>query len=333
MGTSHRQPPVKDLVQRVRAGLSDLFALPENYEVVLGVGGSTAFFDLASYALIRRRSQHAVFGEFGKKFAKSAMDAPWLEPPTVHQVAWGELTTPRAEADVDVYAWTHNETSTGVMAPVARPVGADSNQLVLIDATSAAGGLPVEAHAFDVYYFAPQKSFAADGGLWFALMSPAAVARAEQIAATDRHIPAFFRLTDAIVQSRQGQTVNTPAIATLILMEQQIDWMIAQGGLGAMSARTAASATALYAWAEKSEYAHPFVADPEIRSQVGGTIEVDTTVDLARLTTVLRSHGIIDTDAYRGVGTNQLRIAMYPSVDASDIAALTGCIDYVVERL
>ena len=333
MGTSHRQPPVKDLVQRVRRGLAELFELPAGYEVVVGNGGSVAFFDLATYALIRDRSQHAVFGEFGKKFAKAVAQAPWLQEPTINTCAWGELSSPTFEADVDVYAWTHNETSTGVMAPVQRPAGATDDQLVLIDATSAAGGLTVDPLECDVYYFAPQKSFASDGGLWFALMSPAAIARAEEVAASGRHIPAFFGLTEAIKQSRSGQTVNTPAVATLILMEQQIGWMLARGGLGAMAARTAASAEALYGWAEKASYATPFVKDPSIRSHVVGTVELDAGIDLDALTEVLRRHGIVDTDAYRGVGQNQLRVAMYPAVDASDVEALTACIDYVVERL
>ena len=333
MGTSHRQPPVKDLVQRVRTGLSELFDLPDGYEVVLGNGGSIAFFDLATFALIRSRSQHAVFGEFGKKFAKAAAAAPWIGTPTINTCEWGQLSLPTFESDVDVYAWTHNETSTGVMAPITRPAGATDDQLVLVDATSAAGGLSVDASECDVYYFAPQKSFASDGGLWFALMSPAAIARAEEIAASDRYIPSFFGLTEAIKQSRLGQTVNTPAVATLILMEQQIGWMLARGGLGAMAARTAASAEALYGWAEKASYASPFVTDPAIRSHVVGTIELDAGIDLKALTSVLRSQGIVDTDAYRGVGANQLRIAMYPAVDASDVEALTACIDYVVERL
>lgn len=333
MGTSHRQPPVKDLVQRVRHGLAELFELPPGYEVVLGNGGSVAFFDLATYALIRDRSQHAVFGEFGKKFAQAAVEAPWLQKPTVHTSAWGEVSHPAFEADVDVYAWTHNETSTGVMADVRRPAGARDDQLVLIDATSAAGGLAVDPTECDVYYFAPQKSFASDGGLWFAFLSPAAIARAEELAASDRYIPAFFGLAEAIKQSRSGQTLNTPAVATLILMEEQLGWMLARGGLGAMAARTAASAEALYGWAEKAAYARPFVADAAIRSHVVGTIELDPDIDLEALTDVLRAHDIVDTDAYRGVGVNQVRIAMYPSVDASDVEALTTCIDYVVERL
>ena len=320
-------------MQRVRRGLSELFELPADYEVVLGNGGSIAFFDLATFALIRKRSQHAVFGEFGKKFAKAVSQTPWLETPTINTCSWGELSEPSFEADVDAYAWTHNETSTGVMAAVRRPVGATEDQLVLIDATSAAGGLTVDPTECDVYYFAPQKSFASDGGLWFALMSPTAIARAEEIAATDRYIPAFFGLNEAIKQSRSGQTVNTPAVATLILMEEQIGWMLARGGLGAMAARTSASAEALYGWAEKTSYATPFVKDPSIRSHVVGTIEIDKAIDLDALTDVLRGHGIVDTDAYRGVGENQIRIAMYPAVDASDVEALTSCIDYVVERL
>lgn len=333
MGTSHRQAPVKDLVQRVRAKVQTLFDLPEGYEVVLGNGGSTAFFDIATYALIRNRSQHAVFGSFGSKFAKAAVAAPWLAEPNVIKAPAGERAVPVFESDVDLYAWTHNETTTGVMAPVVRPAGATSDQLVVIDATSAAGGLPLDARECDVYFFAPQKSFASDGGLWFAIMSPAALARADEIAATDRHIPGFFDLAEAIKQSRLGQTVNTPAVATLILMEQQLDWMLAGGGLEGMVARTTASSEALYTWAEKASYATPFVQDAELRSLVVGTIEFDAGIDLKAVTNALRSNGIVDTDAYRGVGTNQLRFAMYPSVDTADVEALTACLDYVVERI
>ena len=333
MGTSHRQPPVKALVRRVREGLAELFALPEGYEVVLGNGGSIGFFSLATYALIRERSQHVVYGEFAKKFAKEAQSAPWLGEPTIVSAPHGSRAVPHAEAGVDVYAWTHNETSTGVMSPVLRPEGATADQLTLVDATSAAGGLPLDVRESDVYYFAPQKSFASDGGLWIALMSPAAVARAEEIAATDRHIPAFFGLTDAIKQSRLDQTVNTPAVATLWLMAEQLDWMNANGGLAGMVARTTASADALYGWAEASSYASPFVADPAIRSLVVGTVELDPAIDRVAVMDVLRENGIVDIDAYRGVGTNQLRVAMYPSVDAADVAALTRCIDWVVERL
>ena len=331
MGTSHRQQPVKDLVQRVRRGLADLFALPDGYEVVLGNGGSVAFFDLVTYALVRERSQHAVFGEFGAKFAKAARQAPWLDEPTVLTAEPGTRVLPKPEDGVDVYAWTHNETSTGVMAPVERVGSAD--QLVVVDATSAAGGLPLDAAQCDVYFFAPQKSFASDGGLWLALMSPAAIARAEEIAGSGRHIPAFFGLTDAVKQSRLGQTVNTPAVATLFLMAEQLDWMNGHGGLTGMVARTSASAAALYGWAEASSYAAPFVPDPAHRSLVVGTVELDPAIDRIRVMEVLRANGIVDVDAYRGIGTNQLRIAMYPAVDAADVAALTACIDWVVERL
>jgi phosphoserine aminotransferase len=242
----------------------------------------------------------------------------------------GGRVLPRAEDGVDVYAITHNETSTGVMAPVERIPG---DALMVVDATSAAGGLPLDARQFDVYFFAPQKSFASDGGLWLALLSPAAVARAEEIAASGRHIPAFFGLTEAIKQSRLGQTVNTPAVATLFLMAEQLDWMNAHGGLTGMVARTAASAEVLYGWAEKSGYARPFVPEPAHRSLVVGTVELDERLDRSVVMEVLRANGIVDVDAYRGIGTNQLRIAMYPAVDAADVEALTGCLDWVVERL
>lgn len=333
MGTSHRQPPVKGLVRRVKEGVAELFSLPEGYEVVLSNGGSAGFWDLATFALIRERSQHAVFGEFGAKFATAAGKAPWLGEPTVREAAYGSRVLAEFEADVDAYAWTHNETSTGVMAPVQRPAGATDDQLVLVDATSAAGGLPVDVRESDVYYFAPQKSFASDGGLWLALMSPAAIARAEEIAASDRYIPAFFDLVGAVKNSRADQTYNTPAVATLFLMAEQLDWMNGHGGLTGMVTRTAVSADALYGWAEKSAYARPFVEDPAHRSLVVGTIELDAGIDLAALTATLRANGIVDTDAYRGVGGNQLRIAMYPTVDAADIEALTACVDWVVERL
>lgn len=330
MGTSHRQPPVKQLVQRVRAGLAELFGLPEGYEVVLGNGGSVAFFDLVTFALIRDRSQHAVFGEFGAKFARAAAEAPWLDQPTILRAEAGSRVLPRAEDGVDVYAVTHNETSTGVMAPVERVPG---EALMVVDATSAAGGLPLDATESDVYFFAPQKSFASDGGLWIALLSPAAVARAEEIAASGRHIPSFFGLTEAIKQSRAGQTVNTPAVATLFLMAEQIDWMLAGGGLGGMVARTAASAAALYGWAEESTHAAPFVPEPAHRSLVVGTIELDPAIDRVAVMDVLRANGIVDVDAYRGIGTNQLRVAMYPAVEAADVEALTACIDWVVAKL
>lgn len=330
MGTSHRQAPVKELVQRVRRGLGDLFSLPDGYEVVLGNGGSVAFFDLVSHALVRERSQHAVFGEFGAKFARAVEQAPWLAAPTVLRAEPGSRVLPRPEDGVDVYAVTHNETSTGVMAPVERIPG---DALMLVDATSGAGGLPLDAAQCDVYFFAPQKSFASDGGLWIALMSPAAVARAEEIAASDRHIPGFFDLTEAIKQSRLGQTVNTPAVATLFLMAEQLDWMNDHGGLTGMVTHTAASAQALYGWAEKAAYAQPFVPDPAHRSLVVGTVELDPAIDRVAVMDALRENGIVDVDAYRGVGTNQLRVAMYPAVDSADVEALTRCIDWVVERL
>ncbi|WP_017936803.1 phosphoserine transaminase [Nocardioides sp. Iso805N] len=333
MGTSHRQAPVKQLVQRVREGVATLFDLPEGYEVVLGNGGSIGFFSLATYALIRERSQHVVYGEFAKKFALEAKAAPWLGEPTIVSAPHGSRAVPAFEADIDTYAWTHNETSTGVMSPVLRPEGATDDQLVLVDATSAAGGLPLDVRESDVYYFAPQKSFASDGGLWIALMSPAAIARAEELAASGRHIPAFFNLVDAIKQSRLDQTVNTPAVATLYLMAEQLDWMNAHGGLTGMVTRTAASAEALYDWAEASSYAEPFVTEPAHRSLVVGTVELDPAIDRVAVMDHLRDNGIVDVDAYRGVGTNQLRIAMYPSVDAADVTALTHCIDYVVEHL
>ncbi|OIJ25010.1 phosphoserine transaminase [Nocardioides luteus] len=333
MGTSHRQQPVKDLVRRVQSGLADLFSLPEGYEVVLGNGGSVAFFDLVTYALVRERSQHAVFGAFGKKFLSAAKAAPWLADPSVISAEPGGLAVPAQKDDVDVYAWTHNETSTGVMAPVVRPAGAGAHQLTIVDATSAAGGLPLEVTESDVYYFAPQKSFASDGGLWLALLSPAAIARAEEIAASGRHIPSFFSLTEAIKQSRSAQTVNTPSVATLFLMAEQLDWMNSSGGLDAMVDRTTASSDVLYAWAEKASYVRPFVEAPTHRSLVVGTVELDAGIDKDLLRSVLAENGVVDLDAYRGIGTNQLRVAMYPSVDSADIEALTACIDWVVDRL
>ncbi|MGK2874481.1 MAG: phosphoserine transaminase [Nocardioides sp.] len=333
MGTSHRQAPVRNLVGSVRAGLTDLFSLPEGHEVVLGNGGSAAFWDLATYALIERRSQHAVFGAFGAKFATAAASAPWLEAPVLRRAEAGSQVLPEADAEVDTYAWAHNETSTGVMAPTTRPDGSGEGELTLVDATSAAGGLAVDAGEVDVYYFAPQKAFASDGGLWLSLMSPAAIERAERIASSGRHIPAFFDLVGAIKNSRANQTYNTPAIATLFLMQQQLDWMATRGGLDAMVQRSATSAATLYAWAEKSSYLTPFVADPDHRSDVVVTLELDPAIDKSQLRSVLTANGIVDLDSYRGVGTNQLRVAVYPAVDPADVEALTACVDYVVERL
>src|SRR3954451_3245290 len=317
MGTSHRQAPVRNLVGRVRDGLGELFSLPDGYEVVLGNGGATSFWDIATFGLIREKSQHLSFGEFSSKFAKAAAAAPFLAEPTVIASEPGSLPTPLAEEGVDVYAWAHNETSTAVMAPVQRPdrVGDDDDSLVLIDATSGAGGLPVDLGQVDAYYFAPQKSFASDGGLWLALMSPAALERAEAIGASDRWIPAFFDLPTAIDNSRKNQTYNTPSVATLFLMAEQLDWMNGQGGLDAMVARTTASSDTLYGCAERTSYTTPYVSRPEERSLVVGTVDFDEAVDAGAVAKVLRANGIVDTEPYRKLGRNQLRIAMYPAID------------------
>ncbi|MDQ4055367.1 MAG: phosphoserine transaminase [Actinomycetota bacterium] len=328
MGTSHRQAPVRDTVGRVRQGLAELFSLPEGYEVVLGNGGATAFWDIATFGLIERKSQHLSFGEFSSKFAAAAAAAPWLEDPSVIASEPGSRPEAVAEAGVDVYAWAHNETSTAVMAPVVRPAGSDG--LVLVDATSGAGGLPVDLTQVDVYYFAPQKCFASDGGLWVALMSPVALERAARIAASDRHIPAFFDLPTAIDNSAKNQTYNTPSVATLFLMAEQLDWMNEQGGLKGMVERTTTSSDALYGWAERTPYTTPYVVDPAHRSLVIGTIDFDESIDAAAIAATLRANGIVDTEPYRKLGRNQLRIAMYPAVDPSDVEALTTCIDYVV---
>ena len=333
MGTSHRQAPVRSLVASVKERLATLFSLPDGYEVVLGVGGSTAFWDVATHGLVERRSQHLVYGEFTGKFATAATRAPWLEDPSVVRAEPGTLAVPRAEDGVDAYAWAHNETSTGVMAPVLRPDGADPDALVLVDATSGAGGLPVDLAEADVYYFAPQKGFSSDGGLWFALMSPRAVERAHRIAATDRHVPAFLDLPTAIDNSRKDQTYNTPAVATLFLMDQQLAWMLDLGGLDATVARTRTSASHLYAWADASAWCSPFVAEPSSRSHVVGTLDLQPPLDFEDVLAVLRANGILDTDPYRKLGRNQLRVAMFPAIDPDDVLALTACLDWVVERL
>ncbi|PVG81227.1 phosphoserine transaminase [Nocardioides gansuensis] len=333
MGTSHRQAPVKDTVGRVREGLKALFELPEGYEVVLGNGGATAFWDIATFGLIRSKSQHLSFGEFSSKFAKAAAEAPWLEDPSVIKSEPGSRPDAVAEEGVDAYAWAHNETSTAVMAPVRRPEGAADDALVLVDATSGAGGLPVDLDQVDAYYFAPQKCFASDGGLWLALMSPKALDRAQEIAATDRHIPAFFDLPTAIDNSAKNQTYNTPSVATLFLMAEQLDWMNSEGGLAGMVKRTTASSDVLYGWAEKTSFTTPYVAKPEDRSLVIGTIDFDDAIDAAQVAKVLRANGIVDTEPYRKLGRNQLRIAMYPAIDPADVQALTACIDHVVEKL
>jgi phosphoserine aminotransferase len=333
LGTSHRQGPVRSLVRRVRDGMADLFSLPDGFEVVLGNGGTTAFWEIAAFGLVDHKTQHLSFGEFSSKFAKVTAAAPWLDEPTVIESPPGTHPQPSAEGGVDAYALTHNETSTGVAMPVRRVAGADADALVLVDATSGAGGLPVRASEFDVYYFAPQKSFGSDGGLWIALMSPAALDRAGKVAASGRYIPEFFSLQVAIDNSRKQQTYNTPAVATLFLLADQVEWMLGQGGLGWTTARTTQSSSILYRWAWQAPYATPFVADLAQRSQVVGTIDFAETVDAAALSAILRSNGIVDTDSYRKLGRNQLRIGMFPAVDPADVEALTACIDYVVERL
>ncbi len=333
LGTSHRKPAVKSLVRRVQQGLTSLFDLPEGYEVVLGNGGATAFWDIAAFGLVRQRAQHLAFGEFSSKFAKVTDAAPFLAGSSVITGEPGTLPSPVAEQGVDVYAWPHNETSTGVMAPVRRVTGADDDALLLVDATSGAGGLPVDIREVDAYYFAPQKSFASDGGLWVAVMSPAALARVEQIDASGRWVPDFFSLPTAIDNSRKNQTYNTPAVATLFLFAEQLDWMNGNGGLAFATSRTEESSQALYGWAEKSEYASPFVADPAARSLVVGTIDLEETVDAAAVAATLRANGIVDTEPYRKLGRNQLRVAMFPAIEPGDVEALTGCIDYVVGQL
>ncbi|MFE3368193.1 phosphoserine transaminase [Streptomyces sp. NPDC059173] len=333
LGTSHRQAPVKNLVGEVRDGVRALFSLPEGYEVILGNGGSTAFWDVATHGLIDVKSQHLNFGEFSSKFAKAAKLAPWLSEPTVIASDPGTHPEPQAEAGVDVYAFTHNETSTGVAAPVKRVAGADEGALVLVDATSGAGGLPVDITESDVYYFAPQKSFASDGGLWIGVFSPAALERAARIHASGRHVPEFFSLPTAIDNSLKNQTYNTPALSTLFLLNEQLKWMNTQGGLDFTTGRTAASSGHLYGWADESKYATPFVTDPAKRSQVIGTIDFADEIDAAAVAKVLRANGIVDTEPYRKLGRNQLRVAMFPAIDPADVQALTACIDYVIEKL
>ncbi len=332
LGTSHRQAPVKSLVGQVREGLAALFSLPEGYEIILGNGGSTAFWDIAAFGLVRQHAQHLAFGEFSSKFASVTDGAPFLGASTVIKAAPGTVATAVAEAGADVYAWPHNETSTGVMAPVQRIEGADADALVLIDATSGAGGLPVDMSQADVYYFAPQKCFASDGGLWLAAFSPAALARVDEIAASGRWVPDFYSLPTAVSNSRQNQTYNTPAVATLAMLAAQLEWMNGGGGLAFTTGRTADSSARLYGWAERTAYTTPFVADPAARSQVVGTIDFDDAVDAAAVAKVLRANGIVDVEPYRKLGRNQLRVAMFPAVDPEDVSALTACIDWVVAQ-
>jgi phosphoserine aminotransferase len=333
LGTSHRQAPVRAVVQRIREGLAELFGLPDDYLVVLGNGGTTAFWDAAAFGLIDARSQHLSFGEFSAKFGKVAQAAPWLADPSVIETPPGTHPMPRAEAGIDAYALTHNETSTGVAMPIRRVPGSDLEALVLVDATSAAGGIAVDATEYDAYYFAPQKCFGSDGGLWIALMSPAAVDRVARITASGRYIPEFLSLQIAIDNSRLQQTYNTPAVATLIMLAVQVDWMLARGGMAWTTQRTATSSGILYNWADKSQVATPFVADPAQRSQVVATIDFADTVEATALSAALRANGIVDTDSYRKLGRNQLRIGTFPAVDPADVEALTNCIDYVLERL
>jgi phosphoserine aminotransferase len=310
-----------------------LFGLPDGYEVVLGNGGTTAFWDVTAHNLLRSRTQLLSHGEFGSKFAAVVAGAPFLDEPTVVKAEPGTLPTPYAEEGVDAYAWPHNETSTGVMAPVHRVEGADDDALVLIDATSGGGGLPVDIATTDAYYFAPQKCFAADGGLWVAVLSPRALSRVDDIAASGRYVPTFLDLPTAIDNSRKDQTYNTPAVATLILFAEQLDWLLANGGLDGAVSRTSDSSNRLYTWAEKSAYATPFVKDPEARSLVVGTVDFDPGVDAAAIAKVLRANDIVDVEPYRKLGRNQLRVGMFPAVDPADVEALTVCIDHVVEQL
>jgi phosphoserine aminotransferase len=333
LGTSHRQAPVKSLVRRIREGLGAYFSLPEGYEVVLGNGGTTAFWDAAAFNLVRERAQHLTFGEFSAKFAKVTSRAPFLGDPSVVAADPGSLASPHAEAGVDVYAWPHNETSTGVMAPVRRVEGADDGALVLVDATSGAGGLPVDVSQADAYYFAPQKSFASDGGLWLALLSPAALARIEEVHAGGRWVPEFLDLAVALDNSRKDQTLNTPALSTLALLVSQLDWLNGNGGLAWATARTADSASRLYGWAERTSWTTPFVADPAARSHVVGTIDLDDSIDAAAVAKVLRANGVVDVEPYRKLGRNQLRVAMFPAVEPDDVEALTRCVEHVVASL
>lgn len=331
LGTSHRSENVRSVVRRLRGGLRQFFALPDGYEVVLGNGGAACFWDIAAFWLIERRSQHLVCGQFSSTFAKIVAAAPHLEAPQVIEAPYGTHPWPQAADDIDLYALIHNETSTGVMMDVRRPEGA--NGLVAVDATSAAGGLPVDPAEFDAYYFAPQKCFGSDGGLWVAALSPPALERVERLKGEGRWSPAFLSLPTAIEQSRLDQTYNTPALATLFLFVDQLEWMLAQGGLAWAASRCAASSDAVYAWAEKADYATPFVADERMRSAVVATVDLDDSVDAKVVSQVLRRNGIVDTDSYRGLNRNQLRIAVYPAVEPDDATLLTEAIDYVVARL
>lgn len=332
MGTSHRQAPVKGLVGAVREGLKELYALPDGYEVVLGNGGSSVFWDAATFSLVQTRAQHCAFGEFGAKFAKATASAPFLADSQVIEAPAGEVAKPQAADGIDVYAWPHNETSTGAMAPVQRPEGI-GDALTVIDGTSAAGGLALDPTQADVYYFAPQKSFGSDGGLWLALMSPEAVERIGRIATSGRWIPATLDLATALENSRANQTLNTPAVATLVMLAAQLEWLNDNGGMDFATTRTSESARRVYDWAAASDFAQPFVAKAEDRSSVVATIDLDDSVDSAALRAVLRRNGVVDIDPYRKLGRNQIRVGMFPAVEPDHVSALTECIDWVVERL
>ena len=331
LGTSHRQRPVRELVGRVRGGLMELFSAPDGYEVLLGNGGTTAFWDAAAACLIRERSLHLIYGEFSSKFAKVTAGAPFLEEPIVVEAEPGDAPDPRSDPDADVIAWAHNETSTGVSVPVSRP-DADGDPLVLIDATSGAGGLPVDLADADTYYFAPQKGFGSEGGLWLAVMSPAAIARIEELDGADRWQPQFLSLTTALENSRKDQTYNTPSLGTLILLADQVEWMLANGGLEWCVGRTGANAEHVYGWADRSDFAEPFVADPGKRSAVVATIDFEEGIDAAAIAAALRENGIVDTEPYRKLGRNQLRVGMFPAIETSDLEALTGSIDWLIEN-
>ncbi len=331
-GTSHRQAPVKNLVSRVRDGVRQLFSLPEDYEVILGNGGSTAFWDAAAFGLIDKRSLHLAYGEFSSKFASAVTKNPFVGDPIIVKADPGSAPAPVSDPSADAIAWAQNETSTGVAVPVRRPSGS-GDALVLIDATSAAGGLPVDITEADAYYFAPQKNFASDGGLWLAVLSPAALARIDSIAASGRWTPDFLSLPIAVENSLKNQTYNTPAIGTLVMLGEQLDWLLDNGGLEWAIKRTADSAQRLYSWAAATTYTTPFVADPELRSQVVGTIDFSDEVDAAAVAKILRANGIVDTEPYRKLGRNQLRVAMFPAVEPDDVSALTRCVDWVVERM
>ncbi|MET4077812.1 phosphoserine transaminase [Janibacter sp. UYMM211] len=331
LGTSHRQAPVRELVGSVRAGVAELLGAPDGYEVVLGNGGSTAFWEVAAFGLVHERAQHCVFGEFSSKFAEVTRSAPFVGEPSVVSAEPGSIARPVAQDGIDVYAWPHNETSTGAMAPVERPEGTDG-ALVVVDATSAAGGVAVDLAQSDVYYFAPQKCFASDGGLWLAVLSPAALERAEQVRASGRWVPPSLDLVTAVEQSRKDQTYNTPAIATLVMLDAQLRWLLEQGGLAWADARTRESSGLLHAWAHRREEVTPFVTDPAHRSQVVTTLDLAEHVDAAAIATTLREHGVVDVDPYRKLGRNQLRVATFPAVEPDDVAALVACLDHLLDR-